>query len=217
MAEFKQSQIKPGVTKHRSNATKVYMGAACAANDILVATGMQGDFMSVVLATPDDLTKCRGPFFVADYAAAAGEYTPVALPSKVVTGVNTSGALVGDPAWLDVATAGGVVTGAIPAATATGAAFALAVKVGRVLTISNTAGVILLEPGIADGAPLIGRVTSHATSTTVIGFTGGELAGAPVVAMHSTVAVTSANIATTVLTVVHASGVGQTVSYIIQA
>ena len=217
MASFKQDQIKPGVTKHRSNATKVYMGATCAANDILVATGMQGDFMSVVLATPDDLTKCRGPFFVADYAAASGEYTPVAIPSKVVTGVNTSGALVGDPVWLDVATAGGVVTGAIPAAVATGAAFRLAVKVGRVTKVGTTDGAYLLRPGMADGAPLIGRVTSHATSTTVIGFTGGELAGAPVVAMHSTVAVTSANIAGVTLTVVDASGVGQTVSYIIQA
>mgnify|MGYP003670582124 FL=1 len=194
MASFKQTQIKPGVTKHRSNATKVYMGATCAANDILVATGMQGDFMSVVLATPDDLTKCRGPFFVADYAAASGSYTPVAIPSKVVTGVNTSGALVGDPVWLDVATAGGVVTGAIPAAVANAAAFRLAVKVGRVMKVGTADGAYLLEPGIADGAPLVGRVTTHATSTTVTGFIGGELAGAPVVA-----------------------GASQTVSYIIQA
>ena len=217
MASFKQSQIKPGVTKHRSNATKVYMGAACAANDILVATGVQGDFMSVVLATPDDLTKCRGPFFVADYAASAGEYTPVAIPSKVVTGVNTSAALVGDPTWLDVATPGGVVTGAIPAAVAAAAAFQLAVKVGRVLKVGTADGAYLLEPGIADGAPLVGRVTSAATSTTVTGFIGSELAGAPVVAMHSTAAVTSANIATTILTVVHGSASGQVVSYIIQA
>tara|TARA_R110001583_G_scaffold41780_1_gene132888 strand:- start:2043 stop:2696 length:654 start_codon:yes stop_codon:yes gene_type:complete len=217
MAEFKQSQIKPGVTKHRSNAIKVYMGADCEENDILVATGMEGDFMSVVLATPDDLTKCRGPFFVADYKAASGTYTPVAIPMKTVTGVNTVGALVGDPVYLDVATAGRVVTGAIPAAVAAGAAFQLAVKVGRVTKVGSTDGAYVLRPGMADGAPLIGRVTSAATSTTVTGFTGGELAGAPVVAMHSTAAVTSANIATTVLTVVHGSAVGQTVSYIIQA
>ena len=85
------------------------------------------------------------------------------------------------------------------------------------MKVGTTDGAYLLEPSIADGAPLIGRVTSAATSTTVTGFTGGELVGAPVVAMHSTVAVTSANIATTVLTVVHASGASQTVSYIIQA
>jgi hypothetical protein len=217
MAKFKQDQIIAGVTKTRSNAIKVYCGAAIAANDIIVATGMQGDFMSVVLATPDDLTKCRGPFFVADFAGASGEYLPLAIPYKVVTGVNTSGALIGDPAWLDVATPGGVVTGAIPAAVAAAGAFRLAVKVGRVTKVGTTDGAYLLSPGMADGAPLIGRVTSATTSTTVTGFVGGELAGAPVVAMHSTVAVTSANIATTILTVVHASGSGQTVSYIIQA
>tara|TARA_R110000824_G_scaffold86768_2_gene214449 strand:- start:5 stop:658 length:654 start_codon:yes stop_codon:yes gene_type:complete len=217
MAKFKQDQIISGVTKTRSNALKVYCAEAIAVNDIIVATGMEGDFMSVVKASPNDLTKCRGPFFVADFAGSLGEYLPLALPYKVVTSVNTSGALVGDPTWLDTATAGGVVTGAIPAATANAQPFALAVKVGRVMKVGTTDGAYLLEPSIADGAPLIGRVTSAATSTTVTGFTGGELVGAPVVAMHSTVAVTSANIATTVLTVVHASGASQTVSYIIQA
>ena len=217
MAKFKQDQIISGVTKTRSNALKVYCAEAIAVNDIIVATGMEGDFMSVVKAAPNDLTKCRGPFFVADFAGSLGEYLPLALPYKVVTSVNTAGALVGDPTWLDAATAGGVVTGAIPAATANAQPFALAVKVGRVMKVGTTDGAYLLEPSIADGAPLIGRVTTHATSTTVTGFTGGELAGAPVVAMHSTVAVTSANIATTVLTVVHASGASQTVSYIIQA
>lgn len=217
MAKFKQDQIISGVTKTRSNALKVYCAEAIAVNDIIVATGMEGDFMSVVKASPNDLTKCRGPFFVADFAGSLGEYLPLALPYKVVTSVNTSGALVGDPTWLDTATAGGVVTGAIPAATVNAQPFALAVKVGRVMKVGTTDGAYLLEPSIADGAPLIGRVTSASTSTTVTGFTGGELAGAPVVAMHATAAVTSANIATTVLTVIHGAAAGQSVSYMIQA
>lgn len=180
MASFKQSQIKPGVTKHRSNAVKVYIGTGgCAANDILVATGMQGDFLSVVAADNTDLTKCRGPFFVADYAAAAGEYTAVALPMKVVTGVDTStAAQVGDAVYLS--TAGAVTLGAIPATTANDAPFGLNVRVGRVTKV-DAAGAYVLSPGSANGAPLVGRSLGNATANvtaTVAGFTA-ELAGAP--------------------------------------
>ena len=161
----------------------MYCAEAIAQNDIIVATGMQGDFMSVVKAAPNDLTKCRGPFFVADFAGAVGEYLPLALPYKVVTGVNTSTTKVGEPAWLNVATAGGVVTGSVPAAVADDGAFALAVKVGRVIKVGTTDGAYLLEPSIADGAPLIGRGTMQGTaSTQTFGGTAAlELIGCPVV------------------------------------
>lgn len=181
MAEFKQSQIKPGVTKHRSNAIKVYCAEAIAENDVIVATGSQGDFMSVVPAKATVITECRGPFFVADYAAAAGEYTPVALPMKVLTGQVTNGASIGDAVWLSAATDGAITNGALPAAIVKGQPFIAAVKVGRVLVSHATAGVILLEPGMANGAPLVGRVTLGAEATTVTGFTA-ELDGAPCVA-----------------------------------
>ena len=186
MASFKQSQIKPGVTKHRSNAVKVYIGTGgCAANDILVATGMQGDFLSVVAADNTDITKCRGPFFVADYAAAAGEYTAVALPMKVVTGVDTSDAAqVGDAVYLS--TGGDVTLGAIPAAPATGSAFVANVRVGRITKVHASEGAYVLEPAQANNAPIVGRMTGSGSAALVAatGFTA-ELNGAPVVASSS--------------------------------
>lgn len=205
MAEFKQSQIKPGVTKHRSNAIKVYCAEDVSANDVIVATGSQGDFMSVVPAKANVITECRGPFFVADYAAAAGEYTPVAIPMKVLTGQVTNGAAVGDAVWLSAATDGAITNGAVPAAVATTGAVSLAVKVGRVLVSHATAGVILLEPGMANGAPLVGKITCSGTSSTLTGFTA-ELDGAPVVvSMDANIATTGAVIASGTLTIHHAS------------
>jgi len=182
MAKFKQDQIIAGVTKTRSNALKVYCGAAIAANDIIVATGMQGDFLSVVPADNTDLTKCRGPFFVADFAGASGEYLPLALPYKVVTSVDTSDAAqVGDAVYLS--TGGDVTLGAIPGTTANAAVFALNVRVGRITKVDSSAGAYVLEPSAANGAPLTGRSLGNASanvSATVAGFTA-ELGGAPVI------------------------------------
>tara|TARA_R110000823_G_scaffold56615_1_gene137597 strand:- start:465 stop:1127 length:663 start_codon:yes stop_codon:yes gene_type:complete len=181
MAKFKQDQIISGVTKTRSNALKVYCAEAIAAGDVIVATGVQGDFMSVVPARATAITECRGPFFVADFAGAVGEYLPLALPYKVLTDQVTNGAAVGDAVWLSTATDGAITNGAVPAASVKGQPFSLAVKVGRVLVSHATEGVIMLEPGMANGAPLVGRVTLGAASTTVTGFTA-ELDGAPCVA-----------------------------------
>ena len=220
MAKFKQDQIIPGVTKTRSNAIKVYCAEAVAAGDVIVATGSQGDFMSVVPAKANVITECRGPFFVADFAGAAGEYLPLALPYKVLTGQVTNGAAVGDAVWLSAATDGAITNGAVPATVAKGAAFSLAVKVGRVLVSHATAGVILLEPGMANGAPLIGRVTLGGTSTTVTGFTA-ELDGAPCIvtpagatADHATQV--CATIASGTLTLTHDTAT-DICSYMIQA
>ena len=189
MAKFKQSQIRPGVTKNRSNAIKVYVASAVAENDIIVATGMQGDFLSVEPADNTDITKCRGPFFVADYAAAAGEYTALAVPSKTITGVNTDAATsVGDAVYLS--TGGDVTLGALPAAVTanTEQAFGtLDIRVGRITKKDATNGAYVLAPGVANGAPLVGRVTRGGTGATMVltGFTA-ELENAPVVATNST-------------------------------
>ena len=189
MAKFKQTQIIAGVTKSRSNALKVYCGADIAANDIIVATGMQGDFLSCVPADNTDLTKCRGPFFVADFAGASGEYLPLALERKVVTGVNTDAATsVGDAVYLS--TGGDVTVGALPAAVTatTEQAFGtLDIRVGRITKKDATDGAYVLAPGVANGAPLVGRVTRGGTGTTMVltGFTA-ELENAPVVATNST-------------------------------
>ncbi len=218
MATFKQSQIRPGVTKNRSNAIKVYVGTGgCAENDILVATGMQGDFLEVVAADNTDITKCRGPFFVADYAAAAGEYTPVAVPMKTVTGVDTStAAQVGDAVYLS--TGGDVTLGAIPAASAEGAAFAANVRVGRITKVDASAGAYVLEPAQANNAPLVGRATGDGASTVVVtGFTT-ELNGAPVVATSgATQSVTSAAISGGSLTITASASTSATFTYMIFA
>ncbi len=205
MAKFKQEQIIPGVTKSRSNALKVYCAEAIAENDIIVATGMQGDFLSVVKADANVLTKCRGPFFVADFAGASGEYLPLALERKVVTGQNTDDAAqVGDAVYLS-ATPGAVTLGSVPAATATTAPFSANVRVGRITKKDATTGAYVLEPGVANGAPIVGKVTCSGTSSTVTGFTA-ELDGAPVVvSMDANIATTGAVIASGTLTIHHAS------------
>ena len=180
MATFKQSQIRPGVTKNRSNAIKVYVASAVAENDIIVATGMQGDFLSVEPADHTDISKSRGPFFVADYAAAAGEYTALAVPSKTITGKDTStAAQTGDAVYLS--TGGDVTLGALPAVSTHDTAFKLNVRVGRVTKVHASEGAYVLEPGVANGAPLIGRSLGNSSANVtalVTGFTP-ELAGAP--------------------------------------
>ena len=217
MAKFKQGQIRPGVTKSRSNALKVYVASAIAENDIIVATGMQGDFLSVEPADNTSITKCRGPFFVADYAAAAGEYTPVAVPLKTITGKDTSAAAqVGDAVYLS--TGGDVTLGAVPAATATTAAFAANVRVGRITKVNASTGAYVLEPAQANNAPLVGRVTGDGASTVVVaGFTA-ELDNAPVVATSgATQSVVSAVIASGSLTITASANTSATFTYMILA
>ena len=217
MAKFKQEQIIPGVTKTRSNALKVYCAEAIAENDIIVATGMQGDFLSVVKADANVLTKCRGPFFVADFAGSSGEYLPLALERKVITDKDTSAAAqVGDAVYLSAATAGAVTLGAVPAATADGAAFSANVRVGRITKVDATTGAYVLEPGVANGTPIVGKVTCSGTSSTVTGFTA-ELDGAPVVvSMDANIATTGAVIASGTLTIHHASSTDDA-TYVIYA
>jgi hypothetical protein len=217
MAKFKQGQIRPGVTKSRSNALKVYVASAIAENDIIVATGMQGDFLSVEPADNTSITKCRGPFFVADYAAAAGEYTPVAVPLKTITGKDTSAAAqVGDAVYLS--TGGDVTLGAVPAASAEGTAFAANVRVGRITKVDASTGAYVLEPAQANNAPLVGRATGDSASTVVVtGFTA-ELDGAPVVATSSVAqSVVSAVIASGDLTITASTGTSGTFTYMIFA
>jgi hypothetical protein len=176
----KQSQVQAGVSKCRAQAVKVHVSEAISENDILCVIGVSNGFMSVAKADANVITHCRGPFYVADYAAPLGAYTPVAIPWRLITGIATNAANVGDAVWLSAATAGAYTLGTVPAAVAKGAAFSLAVKVGRVVVSNILSGAILLEPGIATGAPLVGRVTLGGTSTTVTGFTA-ELDNAPCV------------------------------------
>tara|TARA_R110002012_G_scaffold24499_5_gene81785 strand:- start:3139 stop:3963 length:825 start_codon:yes stop_codon:yes gene_type:complete len=133
MAKFKQEQIIPGVTKTRTNAVKVYCSEAIAAGDIISVVGMQDDFMSVAKADANGaVTLNNSLLFVADFAGGSGEYLPLALPWKVVTGINTASGTIGDPLYLSD-TAGSVsLTGSI--------------KVGTVLTVAAS-GTAIIAPG----------------------------------------------------------------------
>jgi hypothetical protein len=219
---IKQSQVSAGVTKCRAQAIVVKCNVAVAQNDILCAVGWDptNNVMTVGLGEADAILRCRGPFFVADYAAASGDITPVALPWKILTGLNTSGGAVGDAVWLDAATAGGYTLGDVPGAVAKADPFSLAVKVGRIIRSHASTGAILLEPGPAANAPMVGRVTLGGTSTTVTGFTA-ELDGAPCVATpagattdHATQI--TATIASGTLTLTHDTST-DICSYMIQA
>lgn len=206
---WKQSQIYAGTDRLRSNAVNVKCGEAIARDDILCIatadTGLNG-CMTVAKAAPNNISKCRGPFFVADFGGASGDILPLALPWKVIKSVNTSAASQpGDAVWL--AGAGGYTLGAVPGATAKGAAFSLAVKIGRVIKVHASEGIIMLDPNMATGVPLIGRVTLGGTSTTVIGLTA-ELDGSPCVVtpagVHGTFTTApTATIASGTLTVSH--------------
>jgi len=153
-ARFKQTQIYPGVTKHRSNAVKVYCDGAVAANDIISVTGVQGDFLKVSKADGDGAaTLNEGLLYVADYAAADGDYTPVALPWKLVESVDTSGSTIGAPVFLSDTPGSFSLT---PGTMAT--------KVGTVLSVHASTGQILLSPqafAAADGI-------AYADSTSVV-------------------------------------------------
>ena len=190
LPRWKQSQIYAGTDRLRSNAVTVKCGEGISANDIIVVSDADtaaNGCLPVVKADANVLTKCRGPFFVADFDAAQDDVRPLALPWKVIKNVNTSAAAqVGDTVWLNT-TPGEHVLGAFPAATADAAGFSLAVKIGRVLKVHASEGVIMLSPSMADGAPLIGRVlgnSSPAVTVTVTGFTT-ELNDAPVVVTAS--------------------------------
>ena len=148
---IKQNQVSAGISKTRSNAVKVYCSEAIAAGDVLSVIGMDtsGTFLSVAKADANGaVTLNSAQLFVADYAAASGDFTPVALPWKVIDGVDTSLNAVGDPVWLSN----------------TPGSYNLAkgaVKIGSVLT-SAASGSILLAPHAmvpADGTT-VGSVQS---------------------------------------------------------
>lgn len=164
MASFKQSQIQPGVTKHRSNAVKVYVDGGCAAGDILSVTGVQGDFLKVAKADANGaVTLNNSLMYVADYAASSGDYTPVALPWKMVEGVTTTGSAIGAPVFLSDTAGSFSLTPGVSA-----------LKVGVVLTV-GASGTILLSPqsfasveGIAyaDSTSVI-QASAHNTDFTI--------------------------------------------------
>ena len=138
MAKFKQDQILPGVTKCRAQAIKVHVSETISEGDILCIVGTDSGFISVGIADANVAARRDGPMFVADYAAASGAFTPVAVPWKVFTTTLTGGG-VNNPVYLtDTGTTGNTL--GTSAGTATRA-------VGRFLDTTSSASVALLYPG----------------------------------------------------------------------
>jgi hypothetical protein len=181
MARVKQREVSPGVDKLASNAMRVQFSEAVSANDIVVATGITSSgIISVHKADAAVITKCRGPFYVADTAFSSGVFG-IVYPGKLIKNINTSSAGVGDAVYLNTGnSSGGYLLGSVPAATADAGAFSLNVRVGRVISSNQTTGAIFLCGG-QEGEALVGKVTGGGDTTiTVTGFTA-ELDGAPVV------------------------------------
>jgi len=154
-------------------------------NDIVVAVGYTGTTMKVQKAHAMVLSHARGPFYVASAAASDGDTFKV-VSSKLVTGIDTSAAnSIGDALYLASGSSGSVFFGEVPLATADEAHFALAIIVGRVVSVDGSNGAYLLTPPVVN-TPLVGSVLAASlASTQVVGF-GSAYATAQVVAVCST-------------------------------
>jgi len=154
-------------------------------NDIVVAVGYTGTTMKVQPAHAMVLSHARGPFYVASAAASDGDTFKV-VSSKLVTGIDTSAAnSIGDALYLASGSSGSVFFGEVPLATADEAHFALAIIVGRVVSVDGSNGAYLLTPPVVN-TPLVGSVLAASlASTQVVGF-GSAYATAQVVAVCST-------------------------------
>jgi hypothetical protein len=138
--KIKQSQIYPGVTKCRAQAVKVHCNVAISEGDILCIVGYNSGCISVGIADSNGTLSFDGPMWVADYDAAAGDITPVAVPWKVfTTSINNSGGAINNAVFLsETGTTGN--THKISAGTGNTRA------VGRFLDLGTTA-TALLYPG----------------------------------------------------------------------
>jgi hypothetical protein len=138
-------------------------------NDIIVPVGNFSNVIKFAKASPKTLSGSRGPFYIS-YEAAGDGASVTALKSRLITGIDTSPAQnVGDALYLSPVSSGSYVIG-VPNPTADDAHFSLIIRVGRVLNVDASSGVVILEPPGSAG-PLVGQVVAGGgTSTLVSGF-----------------------------------------------
>src|SRR5882672_6561674 len=136
----RQIEIEPSTTIPHSQAWLAIADATLVAGDIVVSDGASGVAPKVTQAsntgsgTTAYLKASRRG--VALTGALFGSYVKV-VPWQILTDVVTTGAAVGDPVYLSSTTAGRWTLTAPTAA---------ARKVGEVLVVSATAGIVLLAP-----------------------------------------------------------------------
>jgi len=138
MPLIRQEEIYAVADTPWAQAIEAVATAAIAKDDIVIIDGVSGIIPKVSPADADN--NVVGQLYVAaGKAAAAGDKLYI-LPYRVVSGVDTSAGAVGDPVYLDAATAG-----AITLTKPTGAND-IPVVVGVVLS-ADASGVVRLDPG----------------------------------------------------------------------
>ncbi len=146
MPLIRQEEIYPVADTPWAQAIEAVATAAIVKNDIVIVDGVTGIIPKASPASSATLSESGGQLYVAAGKAAAGDKLYL-LPSRSVSGVNTSGGNVGEPVYLS-----------------TGGDFALSPGVeprivGTILAADATAGKVLLAPG---------RFVSKAVSQTEV-------------------------------------------------
>jgi hypothetical protein len=108
MGNLKQRLIKPGRDFNYAEGVKVKAGEAIAANDIVYTSSYSGPFCVVSKADASASATCAGRLLIAKHAIPDGGYG-VALPWKLVTGIDTSASSAAGAAVYLSDTAGGYV------------------------------------------------------------------------------------------------------------
>ena len=130
------------IARAYTGAVKVVASAAVAANDIVVVSGVSGSKMTVALADADAAATRSPTLMVSPFAIPLNEVGAV-VPWAIIKNVATNGSAIGNPVYLS-STAGGWSLATPSAATAS------TIRVGTVLSVHASTGVILLNPGAHD-------------------------------------------------------------------
>jgi hypothetical protein len=164
---------------------EVQASGSVSENDIVVTVGYTGTTMKVQPAHAMVLSHARGPFYVANSDASDGATFKV-VSSKLVTGIDTSAAnSIGDAVYLASGSSGSVFFGEVPLATADETQFALAITVGRVVSVDGSDGAYLLSPPLVN-SPLVGAVLYGGDASMLVYGFNGAYAEAQVLAQCNT-------------------------------
>jgi len=108
MGNLKQRLIKPGRDFNYAEGVKVKndTGSSIAADKIVYVSGYEGPYLKVSLAIASSDDTCSGRLMITKHAIPDGGYG-IALPWKLVTGVDTDDVTAaGDPLFLSASSAG---------------------------------------------------------------------------------------------------------------
>jgi len=98
---FKNRRLGAGRDFDWSSAQMFIAGEDIAENDIIIATGVNGAFATMVRGDVTNAAKCRGLMWVAKHAVPSGS-RGLALPWRRIT-FATNGSSIGAPVWMTTA------------------------------------------------------------------------------------------------------------------